>query len=255
MRRRLAGAVEAEQRDDLAFADRQRDVAQDADLPVARAQLVDGEQRLRHARALLRRGTRCAPTSSAAISAGVPSASSLPRSSTVTRSARRARRACCARRTGRSSPSRARRSRMTPMMRSVSASASPAIGSSSSTSTGSVDRLIAISTRRCEPCASSATSRSRCAARLTKPSSSSTRASTARLRVTARRAQAEGLFRVRADAEPNVLVDGQLREHARRLKRAPHPHRDAAPVRRPRDVACRGTSPCRDPGTRSPRPR
>ena len=85
-RRRLAGAVRAEQRDDLALVERQRDAVQRAHGPVARVnftQLEEGHPRSWSPR---RRDTPRSPRGSTGLSFGVPAAIVRPKSSTVTRS-------------------------------------------------------------------------------------------------------------------------------------------------------------------------
>ena len=86
-RRALAGAVAPEQRHDLVRLDPQRDVEQDVRVAVIAVQALDLEQA--HARALRgrRRDRLPAPAALPLISSGVPSTSTRPSCSTVTRSA------------------------------------------------------------------------------------------------------------------------------------------------------------------------
>jgi len=152
-------------------------------------------------------------------------------------------------------PSRARRSRITPMMRSVSASARPAIGSSSSTSTvrstdSSRSRPAAANRARAPPPGDRAGRR-----RFTNRRSSSTRASTAtfaaprgaRSRTPASRARARRARRFSSTVSSgNRLGVWNVR---------PIPPMTRRPIGCARECRPLETSPSRGRGTRSPRSR
>src|SRR4026209_703752 len=146
---RLPGAVAADERDDLALLHRERDPLQRLDVAVVRVDPLDLEDRHQATFALPRyasmtRGSRC--TSSVA-----PLAILVPWSSTVTR--------CEMPMTTFMSCSMSRivilrssrRRRMKCVIRPVSFGSMPAVGSSSSSSFGSVASARAISRRRWSP--------------------------------------------------------------------------------------------------------
>src|SRR6185503_489234 len=140
-RGRLAGAVRADQPDDLAPPHREREVAHGRDRPVAELDPVDGEQRLRlgHSSSWTALSPRYAAVTSrfARTSAGVPSASVRPWSSTWIRSHTSMISAMLWSIRSTPAPWSSRTLRTTAANSGTSASGSPAAGSSISTNRGS----------------------------------------------------------------------------------------------------------------------
>ena len=158
-RRRLAGAVRADQRHDLALVHRQRDALQRVDGAVVGVDVLELEDRAARPAAARRSSLtsppcRDRPRSRARPSA--PPAASPPRSSRRSRAPSRGRRcpsrpSCRARSSGSSAPPRSSGATRTPVKSAVSCGFIPAVGSSSSSSFGSVASARATSSRRWSP--------------------------------------------------------------------------------------------------------
>ncbi len=153
-RRRLAGAVRADQPDDLARRDVERQVAHGVHAAVAHVQRLErrGSSFFGHRRS--RRGTRQRRRGSPRISAGAPSASVVPWSSTWMRSQISMISAMLWSISSTPAPWSSRTERTIAANSGISASGSPAAGSSSSTKRGSVASARATPSRRSSPCAS-----------------------------------------------------------------------------------------------------
>ena len=149
-RRRLAGAVRADQRDDLALLDLERDALERLDVPVEGVDVLELEQRHRLARLLSEVGLDDARVLRGP-PAGAPSAIFSPWSSTVMRSETPITTfmSCSISRIVR--PRSSRSLRMNSVRRRDSFGFMPAVGSSSSSSFGSEASARAISTRRWSP--------------------------------------------------------------------------------------------------------
>src|ERR1700704_5225330 len=147
--RRLPGAVAPDEGDDLALFHLERDAFQGLDVAVVGVDVLDLEDRHQATFAFPRYASMT--SGSRWTASGTPSAIFVPWSSTVTRSEIPITTfmSCSIRRIVilRSS----RRRRINCVMRAVSLGSIPAVGSSSSSSVGSVARARAISSRRWSP--------------------------------------------------------------------------------------------------------
>ena len=153
-RRRLARAVRADQRDDLARRDVERQVAHCAYAAVPHLQRLERERRSFFGHRRSRRGTRQRRRDSTRISAGAPSASVVPWSSTWMRSQISMISAMLWSISSTPAPWSLQTERTVAANSGISASGSPAAGSSSSTKRGSVASARATPSRRSSPCAS-----------------------------------------------------------------------------------------------------